>query len=89
MCQQQIASQIIAGLYFPLLFITETSIAAEGHLKIPTVTTATYGKGAFIGMATKTRNNTQNQVKDSMINTFSSNKLKVFLFDFYLNLYQT
>ena len=47
----------IVGLYFPLLFITETSIAAKGHLKIP-VTTATYGKGAFISMATKTWNNT-------------------------------
>ena len=40
-------------------------------------------------MATKIWNNTQIQVKDPMINTFSPNKLKVFLFDFYLNLYQT
>ena len=80
---------LIAGLYFPPLFITETPITAIGHLKIPTVTTATYGKGAFIIMATKTWNNTQIQVKDPMINTFSPNKLKIFLFDFYLNLYQT
>ena len=67
----------------------ETSFAAKGHLKIPTVTTTTYGKGAFISMATKTWNNTQSQIKDPMINTFSPNKLKIFLFDFYLNLYQT
>ena len=37
----------------------ETSFAAKGHLKIPTVTTATYGKGASISMTTKTWNNTQ------------------------------
>ena len=67
----------------------ETSFAVKGHLKIPTVTTTTYGKGAFISMATKTWNNTQSQIKDPMINTFSPNKLKIFLFDFYLNLYQT
>ena len=45
----------------------KTSFAAKGHLKIPTVTTATYGKGAFISMATKTWNNTQSQIKDLMI----------------------
>ena len=67
----------------------ETSFAAKGHLKIPTVTTTTYGKRAFIGMATKAWDNTQSQIKDPMINTFSPNKLKIFLFDFYLNLYQT
>ena len=67
----------------------ETSFAAKGHLKIPTVTTATYGKGAFISMATKTWNNTQSQIKDPMINTFSPNKLKISLFDLYLNFYQT
>ena len=67
----------------------ETSFAAKGHLKIPTVTTATYGKGASISMTTKTWNNTQSQVKDPMINTFSPNKLKTFLFDFFLNFYQT
>ena len=67
----------------------ETSFAAKGHIKIPTVTTTTYGKGAFISMATKTWNNTQSQIKDPMINTFSLNKLKIFLFGFYLNLYQT
>ena len=67
----------------------ETSFAAKGHLKIPTVTTATYGKGAFISMATKTWNNTQSQMKDPMINIFFPNKLKIFLFDFYLNLSQT
>ena len=66
----------------------KTLSAAKGHLKIPTVTTATYGKGAFISMATKTWNNTQSQIKDSMIITFSPNKLKIFLFNFYLNLHQ-
>ena len=65
----------------------ETSFAAKGHLKIPTVTTFTYDKGAFISMAIKTWN-TDSQIKDPMINTFSPNKLKIFLFDFYLNLYQ-
>ena len=39
----------------------ETSFAAKGHLKIPTVTTTTYGKGAFISMTTKTWNNTKLQ----------------------------
>ena len=67
----------------------QTSFATKSHLKIPTVTTTTYGKGAFISMATKTWNNIQSQIKDSMINTFSPNKLKIFLFDFYLNLFQT
>ena len=67
----------------------ETSFAAKGHLKIPTVTTTTYGKGAFISMATKTWNNTQRQIKDPMINTFSPNELNIFLFDFYLNHHQT
>ena len=41
----------------------ETSFAAKGHLKIPTVTTATYSKGAFISMATKTCNNTKAKLK--------------------------
>ena len=67
----------------------ETSSAAKVHLKIPAVTTTTYGKGAFISMTTKTWNNTQSQIKDPVINTFSPNKLKVFLFDFYFNIYQT
>ena len=67
----------------------ETSFVAKVYLKIPPVTTTTYGKGAFIIMATKTWNNTQSYIKDPMINTFSSNKLKPFLFDFYLNLYET
>ena len=67
----------------------ETSFVAKGNLKIPTVTTTTYGKGAFISMATKTWNNTQRQIKDLMINAFSPNKLKIFLFHCYLNLYQT
>ena len=67
----------------------ETSFAAKGHLKITTIATTTYHKGAFISMAAKTWNNTRNQIKDPMINTFSPNKLKNFLFDFYLNLYQT
>ena len=56
----------------------ETSFAAKGHLKIPTVTTSTYGKGAFISMATETWNNTQSQIKDLMMYTFSPNKLKIF-----------
>ena len=67
----------------------ETSFAAKGHLKIPTVTATTYGKGPFISMATKTWNNTQRQIKDPMINTFSPNELNIFLFDFYLNHHQT
>ena len=65
------------------------SFATKNHLKIPTVTTTAYGKGAFISMVIKTRNNIQSQIRDPMINTFSPNKLKIFLFDFYLNLYQT
>ena len=40
-------------------------------------------------MVTKTWNNTQNQMKDPMINTFSPSKLNFFLFDFYLHFYQT
>ena len=40
-------------------------------------------------MATKTWNNTQSQIKDLLKNTFSTNELKIFLFDFNLNLYQT
>ena len=67
----------------------ETSFAAKGHLKIATVTATTYGKGAFISMATRTWNNTQSQIKNPMRNNFSLNKLKIFLFDFYLNLCQT
>ena len=67
----------------------EISFATKGPLKIPTDTTTTYGKGAFISMATKTWNNIQSQIEDSMINTFSPNKLKIFLVEFYLNLYQT
>ena len=35
----------------------ETSPATRGPLKIPTITTTTYGKGAFISMVTKTWNN--------------------------------
>ena len=31
----------------------------------------------------------QSQIKDPMINTFSPNKLKIFSFNFYFNLYQT
>ena len=57
----------------------ETSFTSKGHLKIPTVTKTTYGKGTFISMATKTWNNSQSQIKDPMINTFSPNKLKIFL----------
>ena len=76
-------------IFFSTFHNYETSFAAKGHLKILTVATTTYGKGAFISMATKTWNNTQSQIKDPMLNTFSPNKLKIFLFDFYLNLYQT
>ena len=45
-----------------------------------------HGTGAFVSMATKTWNNIKSQIKDPMINTFFPNKLKMFLFDFYLNL---
>ena len=67
----------------------ETLYAPKSHLKIPTDTTTTYGKGAFVSMATKTWNNIQSQIKDPAINTFSPNKQKMFLFSIYLNLYQT
>ena len=67
----------------------ETSFATNGHLKIPTDTATTYSKGVFISMATKTWNNIQSQIKDHVINTFSPNELKIFLSEFYLNLYQT
>lgn len=67
----------------------ETSFAIKSHLKIPTVTTTTYSKGTFIGMATEIWINIQSQVKDPMINSFCPNKPKRFFFDFYLNLYQT
>ena len=67
----------------------ETLFAAKGHIKIPTIPTTTYGEGAFISMATKTWNNTQSQIKDPMMCSFSPNKLKFFLFNFCLNLYQT
>ena len=77
------------GLFLSKLKSYKFIKKVKGHLKICTDTTTTYGKGAFIGIATKTWNNTQSQIKDPMINTFSSNKLKIFLFDFYLNIYQT
>ena len=48
----------------------EISFATKGDLKISTVPTRTYGKGAFITMATKTLNNIQRQIKDPMINSF-------------------
>ena len=66
---------LIGGLYFPI----GGSFAAKGHLKIPAVTTATYGKGTFISMTKKTWNNTQSQIKYLMMNTFSPNKLKISL----------
>ena len=69
--------------------IFDICFATKGHLKIPTDTIATYGKRAFISMTTKTWNNIKSQFKDPMINAFSLNELKIFLFDFYLNLYQT
>ena len=37
----------------------ETSFAAKGHLKSPTDTTTTYGKGTFISIPTKTWSNIQ------------------------------
>ena len=49
----------------------ETSFATKGHLKILTDTTTTYGKKAFISMATKTWNNIQSQIKDPTINIFT------------------
>ena len=49
----------------------ETSFATKGHLKILTDTTTSYGKKAFISMATKTWNNIQSQIKDPTINIFS------------------
>ena len=67
----------------------ETLFGTKGHLKILTVSTTTYGEGAFISMASKTWYNIQRQIQFPMINTFSTNKLKLFLFYFYLNLYQT
>ena len=67
----------------------ETLFATKCHLKIPTDTTTTYGKEAFTSMDTKAWNNIQSQIKDPMVNTFSPNKLKIFLFDFNLNLFQT
>ena len=67
-------------IFFSTFHNYETSFAAKGHLKILTVATTTYGKGAFISMATKTWNNTQSQIKDFMIDTFSPNKLKCFSF---------
>ena len=67
----------------------ETSFATKSHLKIPTVTTTRYGKRALISMATKIWDNIQSQIKDPMIYTFSPIILKIFLFHFYLNLYQT
>ena len=76
-------------VFFSTCHNYETSFAAKGHLKIATVTATTYGKGTFISMATRTWNNTQSQIKNPMRNNFSLNKLKIFLFDFYLNLCQT
>ena len=35
-----------------------------------------------MNMATKTCNNIQSQIKDPVINTFSPNKPKIFIFDF-------
>ena len=40
------------------------SFATKGHLKNPTVTATTYGKGAFISMA-------KNMENTAMTNTFS------------------
>ena len=69
-----------ANLYFPPpLRNYETSFGTKGHLKIPTVTTATYGKKAVISSATKIWNNIQRQVKDPIINTIFPNSLWFFL----------
>ena len=54
----------------------ETSFAIKGDLKISTVTTTRYCKGAFISMVTKHGKH-------------SHDKLKLFLFELYLNIYQT
>ena len=59
---------LMAGLYFSPLLI---ALATKGHLKTATVTTTTYGKGAFLRMASKTWNKIQSQVKDPIINIFS------------------
>ena len=67
----------------------ETLFATKGCLNIPTVTPTTYEEEAFISMFTKTWNNRKSQIKDAMMNTFTQNKLKLFLFAFYLNLYLT
>lgn len=40
-------------------------------------------------MATKIWNDIQSHIKDLMTNAFSPNKLKMFPFVFYLNLYET
>ena len=70
-------------IFFPTFHNYETSFATKDQLKISSVTTTTYGKGAFISMSTKTWNSIPSRIKDPIINTFSPNKLKIFLFDFY------
>ena len=60
----------------------------KNHLKNTTATRTAYGDGPFDTITTKTWNNIESQIKDPMINTFSPNKLNIFLFDFYLNLFQ-
>ena len=63
--------------------IYEIPFATKGHPKIPSFTTSTYGKGVFISTATKTWNDIQSTIKDPMIYTFSPDKLKIILFDFF------
>ena len=63
----------------------ETSFAIKCHLKIPTITTTTYGKEAFISMVTKTwnkRSNSKSNCTDPIINTFFPKKLIFFYLTF-------
>ena len=66
----------------------DSSFPTRCHLDICTGTAKKYGKGAFISMAANIWKNIRSQIKDSLINVFYPNKLKLFLFGFYLNLYQ-
>ena len=66
----------------------ESSFATKSQLKIPAATTTTYGKEAFLVWQQKHEVMFKSVTKDPMINTFSPNKLNIFLLDFHLNLYQ-
>ena len=66
----------------------ETSFAVKGCLKVPSITTTTYGKSAFTSMAIETWNNLQKQLKDSIIlKDFPPSYIKSYLTDFFLTLY--